>query len=44
MLHIIQINEVMNDDDILLTNIKVSFDGKNTELDNLIINVIRQKL
>lgn len=32
------IKEILNDDDILLKNIKVSFDGKNTELDNLIIN------
>ena len=32
------ISEVLDDRDILLTNVKLSFDGKPTELDNVIIN------
>ena len=32
------ISEVLNDWDILLTNVKLSYDGKRTELDNVIIN------
>ena len=32
------ISEVLNDRDILLTNVKLSYDGKRTELDNVIIN------
>lgn len=32
------IKEVLNDDDHLLTNVRIKADGKETELDNLIIN------
>ena len=32
------IREILNEKDVLLTNVKVSFEGKNTELDNVIIN------
>ncbi len=32
------ISEVLDDRDILLTNVKLSYDGKPTELDNVIIN------
>ena len=32
------IREVLNDDDVLFTNPEISADGKQTELDNLIIN------
>ena len=32
------ISEVLDNRDILLTNVKLSFDGKPTELDNVIIN------
>ena len=32
------ISEVLDDRDILLTNVKLSYDGKRTELDNVIIN------
>lgn len=32
------IKEILNEKDILLTNVKVSFDGKDAELDNVIIN------
>ena len=32
------ISEVLDDQDILLTNVKLSYDGKRTELDNVIVN------
>ncbi len=32
------IAEVLDDRDVLLTNVKLSYDGKRTELDNVIIN------
>lgn len=32
------IQSVMCDDDYLFTNVKVEYDGKNTELDNIIVN------
>lgn len=32
------IREILNEKDVLLTNIKIVFDGKETELDNVIIN------
>ena len=32
------INDVLNADDHLLTNVRIKADGKETELDNLIIN------
>lgn len=32
------ISEVLDDRDVLLTNVKLSYDGKPTELDNVIIN------
>ena len=32
------ISEVLDDRDILLTNVKLSYDGKRTELDNVIVN------
>ncbi len=33
-----QIRHVLREDDVLLTNVEISFDGRRTELDNLIIN------
>lgn len=33
-----KIQEILKDDDILFTNVNVSFDGKDAELDNVIIN------
>lgn len=32
------IRETLNDDDILLCNVRISYDGKKTELDNVILN------
>lgn len=32
------IRESLNDGDVLLTNVKVSFEGKRTELDNVVVN------
>ena len=32
------IRQVLTDDDILLTNVKISFEGSRSEIDNLIIN------
>ena len=32
------IKEILNKDDILLTNIEITIDGKTTEIDNIIIN------
>lgn len=32
------IDEILNEKDVLLTNINMSFEGKDTELDNVIIN------
>ncbi len=32
------IREILNEDDILLTNVKISADDKQTELDNVVIN------
>lgn len=32
------IQEILNENDVLLTNVEISADGKNTELDNVIIN------
>ena len=32
------IEDVLNKDDILLTNVKIAVDGKRTELDNVVIN------
>ncbi len=32
------ISRVLKDDDILLTNVKISFEGSRSEIDNLIIN------
>ena len=32
------IRETLNDDDILLCNVRISYDGKKTELDNVIFN------
>lgn len=33
-----RINRALNEDDVLLTNIEIEYDGKKTELDNVIIN------